>query len=210
MVWAAPTLVPTAGYHRGVLETGRGLLRVSRAALATLLVLGLASSAHTLGGGHAPGPLAGTVLALVVGPLAWWCTRRRLSAVRLLALLGGAQVLVHAALTAMAPGTGTGSALHVHGGLPAGLGGSAGALEAGHAAGPGMLLAHVVATVVTALLLARAEEVLWRVVLRLLPRRARTPRVPARVRTAPRPEVVVLGGRPLRPLGGRAPPVVLA
>jgi hypothetical protein len=186
------------------------VLHVSRAAVATLLVLGLASSAHTLGGGDAPGPMAGVVLALVVGPLAWWCTRRRLSAVRLLALLGGAQVLVHAALTAMAPGAGTGSALHVHGGLPPGLGGSDGPLHAHHGIGPGMLLAHVVATVVTALVLARAEDVLWRVVLLLLPRRTRPARVPAGFRTAPSPVVVAVTGRVPRPLGGRAPPVVLA
>ncbi len=193
-----------------MLDTGRGALRAARAAFTTLLVLGLATSAHTLGGGHAPGFMATAVLTLVVGPLAWWCARRHLGALRLVVLLGGAQALVHAGLTAMAPSAGTGSALHVHGGLPAGLGGVASTGAGHHAPGTSMLLAHAVATVVTALVLARAEDVLWRVVLLLLPRATPRVRVPAAARTAPEPVLLALTGRAPRPVGGRAPPLAVA
>ncbi len=194
-----------------MLETGRGLLRASRAALATLLVLGLAVSAHTLGGGTPPGLMASVVLALLVAPVAWWCARRRLGPVRLVALLGGAQVAVHLALSAMAPVSGGASPVHVHGGLPPDLGpASDAAVHAQHTPGASMLLAHVVATVLTALVLARAEDVLWRVVTLLLPRPLGRPGIPVEVRTAAAPAVVVLSGRAPRPLGGRAPPVALA
>lgn len=193
-----------------MLETGRGALRVARAAVATLLVLGLGTSAHTLGGGAAPGLMASVVLALLVGPVAWWCTRRRLDAPRLLALLGGAQAAVHLTLSAMAPVTGTAVAGHVHGGLPPGLAADASVAGHGHLPGGSMLLAHLAATVLAALLLARAEGVLWQVVSLLLPRLPTRVRVPAQVRTAVAPVLAVLAGRTPRPLGGRAPPVAPA
>ena len=104
-----------------MLDTGRGVLRATRAALVTLLVVGLAASAHALGGGAAPGLIASGVLALLVGPVAWWCTRRRMTSLRLVMLLGGAQAAVHVALATMAPVAGTATAAHVHGALPAGL-----------------------------------------------------------------------------------------
>ncbi len=193
-----------------MLQTGRGVLRASRAAVATLLVLGLAGSAHTMGGGAAPGPMAVLVLALLVGPVAWWCTRRRLDTAHLFLLLGGTQVAVHLVLSAMAPVTGTAAAAHVHEGLPAGLGAGGAVAAHEHLPGAGMLLLHVAATVLTALLLARAEDVLWRVVTLLLPRYAGRVRLPAGARTTVDPVVVVLSGRAPRPLGGRAPPVALA
>lgn len=193
-----------------MLETGRGVLRASRAAVATLLVLGLGSSVHTLAGGAAPGPMASVVLALLVGPVAWWCTGRRLDTARLLALLGGAQAGVHLTLAAMAPVTGTAAAAHVHEGLPSALGTAATVTAHGHLPGASMLLAHVAATVLTALVLARAEDVLWRVVTLLLPRAPRRVRVPTPARLAAIPAVVVLTGCTPRPVGGRAPPVALA
>jgi len=187
-------------------------VRASRAALATLLVLGLAASAHTLGGGAPPGTLAGVVLALLVGPIAWWCTRRELGVLGLTGLLAGAQVLVHAGLSAMAPAAGTASAAHVHAALPAGLAGGPGTAAAQPSHGPGttMLLWHVVATVVTALLLARAEDVLWRVVRLLLPPVAASRSLPATARAVVAPVVVLRSGRSLRPVGGRAPPLAPA
>jgi hypothetical protein len=197
-----------------VLEAGRGVVRASRAAVATLLVLGLAASAHTLGGGVAPGALALAVLALLISPLTWWATRRRLGPWRLVALLGGAQALVHAGLTAMAPHAGTAAAGHVHGGVPAGLvaeaAGATASAHPGHGLGASMLLAHALATAVTAVVLSRAEDVLWRVVAVLLPRVGRPAPAPLLVRPLRAPEPLALAGRSPRPLGGRAPPVVLA
>lgn len=187
------------------------MLRASRASLQALLVLGLAASAHTLGGGTAPGPVSLGVLGLLLAPVAWWASGRQLRAGRLLALLGGAQALVHAALTAMSPGVGDGLARHVHGGLPTALGASPAVADHVHPAlGPSMLLAHGAATVLAALLLAHAESVLWRALARLLPRVPAAVRVRACAPVLPEPAPLRLTGRSVRPLGGRAPPLAVA
>ncbi|MBM6404689.1 hypothetical protein JQN72_10595 [Phycicoccus sp. CSK15P-2] len=186
---------------------GHGVLRASRAALATLLVLGLAVSAHSGGGGHVPGVAAWLVLGALVAPVAWWATRRRLGALPLLILLGGAQTLVHGALLAMAPTSGGSASAHVHGAVPVGLGPEA--AHTAHVPGTSMVLAHVVGTVVSALLLARAEDVLWRLVASLLPVLPDPARPPFVGRPTPAPAPRPLAGRPVRPVGGRAPPAVL-
>ena len=193
-----------------MLDTGRGVLRATRAALVTLLVVGLAASAHALGGGAAPGLITSGVLALLVGPVAWWCTRRRMTSLRLVVLLGGAQAAVHVALATMAPAAGTATAAHVHGSLPAGLAAGGGAVAHASHADPSMLLAHLAGTVLTALLLARGEDVLWRVVVLLLPHTVTPVSPPPRPLTCSAPVLPVLTGRAPRPLGGRAPPVALA
>ena len=112
--------------------------------------------------------------------MAWWCTGVVWAPRACWLLLGGAQAAVHLVLSAMAPVTGTAAAAHVHEGLPAGLGAGGAVVAHGHLPGAGMLLLHVAATVLTALLLARAEDVLWRVVTLLLPRYAGRVRVPSR------------------------------
>ena len=80
-----------------------GVVRATRAALLTALVVLLAASAHGLAGGHVTSPLALGVLAAAISPVAWWATRRQLGARASLALLGGGQALVHLGLVAMAP-----------------------------------------------------------------------------------------------------------
>lgn len=187
-------------------------VRAVRATLALLAVFGVTAAAHQVGGGSPPGPLAFLVLALLLGPVVWVVAGRRLSAGRLLLLLGGAQVAVHAGLVAMAPGRGTGAATHVHGGLPTGLG------PASSMAMPmpmthldaRMLTAHVVATLVLTLVLSRAEAALWHVVSGLLPRVV----APLRRVLVPRLAVPLVLLRPAaaapRPLGGRAPPLAPA
>ena len=109
----------------------------------------------------------------------------------------------------MAPQVGTGAARHVHEPFPAAVAGSAHAAHLAPSAG--MLTAHVVATVVLAVLLSRAEAALWHVVRALLPRLPGAvlpvvlpPRLPAHD-DAP----VLVGLVPL-PLGGRAPPVAFS
>ncbi len=190
---------------------GVGTVRAARAAVALLVVLGISSAAHQAGGGEPPGLVALAFLALLVGPPTWLATGRQLTTPTLVALLGGAQVVVHVALRTMVPGHGSGTAVHVHGGVPAGLAtGAAPAMPAMPQLDPPMLLAHVVATLVLAVVLARAEAALWHVVSALLPRA--TP--PARWPLVPRFAVAVVAPRPVgrapRPVGGRAPPVVPA
>ena len=152
--------------------------RALRAVTVTALVLTLAAAGHTAGGGGLPsaGVLAGVGLAVLV-PVSWACGRR-LSAARLLLLLGTAQLVLHHVLTALAAAATCPSAAggHPHRGLhervigAAGdAGGAGGCLAhlatAGHhqAAGTGaaMPAGHVVAVALTAVGLARIEKILW-------------------------------------------------
>ncbi|GGL40475.1 hypothetical protein GCM10012283_23780 [Phycicoccus endophyticus] len=189
------------------------MLRLLRAAVATLSVLGISAAAHQVGGGEAPGAVAMGVLALLVGPPTWLATGRRLTAPALFALLAAAQGAVHVGLATMMPGHGSAAHVHVHGALPGGLATGASAPE--HVMpmtqlDPPMLLAHVVATLVLALLLARAEDALWRVVSALLPRITSPARVPGLPRLTVPATAPARATRPVRPLGGRAPPLAFA
>lgn len=192
-------------------RAGTGMLRGARTAVAVLAVLGVSTAAHQLGGGRAPGALALLVLVVLLAPPTWLVLCRRLSAPALAALLGAGQAAVHLALAAMAPGHGTAGAPHLHDALPTGLDtGSSAAMAPMAGSGARMLLAHVVATLVLAVVLARAEAALWHVVSSLLPRVVAPLRRPLLLRYAlavvtPRP-----AGRAPLPVGGRAPPLVLA
>lgn len=195
-------------------RAGTGVLRAARTAVAVLAVLGVSAAAHQLGGGRVPGTLALLVLALLLAPPTWLALGRRLSAPSLVALLGAGQGAVHLGLAAMTPGAGSAGAPHLHDALPTGLAASSSAATAPMApmAGSGgpMLLAHVLATLVLAVVLARAEAALWHVVSSLLPRVVAPLRRPVLLRhalaeVAPRP-----AGRAPLPVGGRAPPLVLA
>lgn len=166
----------------------------------------LAAGAHTLGGGQLPSPAVLIPTVGLVGLVATVLTARRMRFGPLLGLLAVEQVLLHLGFglgTAgpMAPGAGTGGSVvtlmaghHDLGSLAATVGadtadptvaGTAmGALSAlvmpGSAMnGPTMLIAHLVATVLTALVIARGEAWLWSVVSRLI-RRAGKPVVLAR------------------------------
>lgn len=192
-----------------MVPAGQGVVRGARASLAVLVVLGLAVSAHTLAGGGAPGSVALVLLGGAVVPVAWWAAARRLTLPVLLAFLAGAQVFVHLGLAAMAPASGgTSVPRHVHELLPAGLGASGGVVTGGP--GTTMLLAHTVATVLAALVLARADRALWRAVLRLLPVVPVPGPVPVVVRVAAPGPAVPRSGRTVRPLGGRAPPLLVS
>jgi hypothetical protein len=162
------------------------------------------------------------VLGVMLTPVVLAATRVRLSAGRAAALLAGAQLGIHLSLHAMHPVTGSATAMHhVHGGDAAvlasahasgALGASAEMVGMAHMGGflgltPVMLLAHTVATVMTAWLVARGEALLWAVVATLLPRLPRPVRLPRRG-----PSHLTLPPQRLReavrsgPLGSRAPP----
>lgn len=157
--------------------------RAARALVVTGLLVALTTSAHTLGGGTVSAG-ASLVLTLLVLPAIGYAVERRLGARALLLLLGAGQGLGHALLAAMAPSAhgvaerlpghlalhdtvalalvGTGVVDH------AAVAGGHGGLAGGHG-GLTMLLAHALATVILAVLLAKGEEALWAVVARLLP-----------------------------------------
>jgi len=164
-----------------------GALRVARGLALALVVVGTASTAHLAGGGALPPGLLLAGVVVAAASAAHAATARRLTLAGTLVLLGAGQVVLHAALTVLAaPATGGGAAVappsgdlqvHAHGGPHSGLllpvhaaapaAGAAGAgLDAAAAdplagAAAAMLAAHVVATLVCAVVLAAADRSLW-------------------------------------------------
>lgn len=183
-------------------------MRQLRAAVATLVVVGLGGSAHAMGGGPALRPLPAVVLLLLVGPLVWLTVRTRTSLPRMVLAVGAGQVVTHLALVAMAPsqgGTALGAHGHVHGAVAAT--GNGPSLPAGLHLTGSMLAAHLLATVLAGLLLTLGEDVVRAVVARMFTV-LRVPHV--LVTLAPLPGVGPvrrLAGRTVRPVGGRAPPL---
>lgn len=182
------------------------MVRELRAAVATLLVVGLGAFAHTVAGGAPLQLVPAAVLVVVVGPLVWLLLRSRTSLPRMVVAIAVGQVVTHVTLAAMAPSTGgSATTAHVHGAVALSSEGSA-ALAGVHLTAP-MLVAHLAATLVAGVLLTRGEDVL-RAVVRWMLTEAFAAQVPA---TTAR--VVVDGGPPVltdrsvRPVGGRGPPL---
>jgi hypothetical protein len=188
-----------------------GVLRLARAWVAVTLTLGLATAGHSVGGAL-PTP-ALLVLAILLAPLALAATGVRWSFGRAVGALGAGQVLVHVLLTSMAPATqGYATPAHLSHGSPVPSGWAATGTDV--VARPDvlgltvpMIGAHVVATLVTALVVAYAEDVLWAVLARLLP----TPVVASQLWAVPAPRPAGRAPRRLRgiPVGavaGRGPP----
>ncbi|WP_258724756.1 hypothetical protein [Cellulomonas sp. NS3] len=210
----------------------RGSARAARAAVFALLAVLLAAGAHAAGGGHVPA--LGTVLLLwlAVLPVTAALACRTWGPGALTVALGLLELGLHQALSlGSAGGPAASGTAHAtgHGGVPSAHGAHAGphgdahAAHAGHAAtthasaadvasaagpehhtGLPMLLGHVVATVLTALLLAHGDALLARlwawVTLRDLPRSEATALV-LRATPAPRwrvraalPPLVAAGG----------------
>ena len=186
---------------------GARLLRVGVLGGSGLL---LATLAHTIGGGRLPGPAVLLVTGFLVGLVALVATARR---VRFPVLLGGLaleQVLLHLVLDAAAASAGCTPVAMVHHAMTQ-LG-----CGPGHAMGPSggwsMLVAHALATLVTAWLLARGEAWWWRAadaVARAagtVPTSSRTPRRPRTATPVPYRQVLLRRTDPAAP---RGPPLVL-
>jgi hypothetical protein len=189
-----------------------------RAIVATLVVIGLGHTAHSLGGGSGPQPLAVVVLGALVAPIVWALVRRRSTALRLGLAMGAGQLVTHLALVAMAPGQGSATAPHVHGATTAGTVTAADAVASASAAGtglaatlhltPGMIAAHALATVLAAVVLSRGADAVRAVVRAILPAYPRTTAVAGIRRLAvSMPTLLVPTGRAVRPVGGRGPPL---
>jgi hypothetical protein len=130
--------------------------------LATVIVV-LAVGAHVLGGGGTPSVSVVGVCAALVMLCCTVATGRRLSAVAITAILGGAQLVLHhvfsiaGAVTSDQHGVSTAMVDHL---------GSAPVVSAGMAPAGGhgeamMVLTHGVATVICALALTLGERALW-------------------------------------------------
>ncbi|MEZ0493207.1 hypothetical protein AB2L28_13275 [Kineococcus sp. TBRC 1896] len=219
-----------------------GVLRVLRSVVVTVVIVVLAAVAHVVGGGLVPsGMLAGAVV-VAVALTVHLVTRWRLSTATVFALLAGGQLLLHQVFMSLdSARTGPldvqtlnampmGRPAHAHSpGIDSALDSatavsSMGSMHTAGAAGVDvgpwtltpMLAAHVVATVVTALVLASGERALWRlwawlaplVVALLAPSQVVAARLPRASRAAferrPVHEVVLV-----RALSRRGPPVGL-
>jgi hypothetical protein len=171
--------------------------------------------AHRLGGADTPGLFPIVALTALLWPLAVLATRRRLGPVALLTGLGAGQLLGHGLFGWLGSGAaGATASLSVeclqhatHLGVSAACA-TDGVAVASHAhvetvTGLPMLAAHLAATLLTALLVARGERVLWRVldlVLRALPvlltpMAGRAPRPTAPLFLPSRLDRAVLAGR---------------
>lgn len=141
----------------------RALFRLSRAAVVSGATVFLAAGAHAMAGGSLPDPLiVAGLLAIAALPAVWLCGRK-VSPAAMIAVLGAGQLVLHEAFGVLSQSSATAPALaptagHVHVLGPI-AGHAVGA--AGHSEGAGMLLAHALATLATALLLARGEAALW-------------------------------------------------
>ena len=180
-------------------------MRQLRAAVATLVVVGLGASGHVVAGGAALQPVAAAVLVLVVAPPVWLLLRSRTSMPRMVLAIAAGQALTHLALAAMAPSTGGAEvAVHVHG---AGLSSTGSVAPSALHLSSSMLLAHLAATALAAVLLTRGADGLRAVARWLLPAVPATP-VPLRTcRTVAEADTRGLTGRAVRPVGGRGPPL---
>jgi len=125
-------------------DPGRGGVRAARSVAVGLVVSGVASASHLVGGGAHTSWLAVAAATVVVALVAAFLTGRRLGTTTLVVLLAVAQVGVHALSG------------YLHGQLP------------WH--DPSMLLAHLAGVAVSALLLSRGERLLWRLHAWLRPR----------------------------------------
>lgn len=190
-------------------EPGRAVV-LTRALVLAATSTAVSALAHVVGGGRAPlGPLLG--LAALQLALATRVGRRPLTAGRVVAWAAAAQAATHLTLAWLHPATGTDVVVLGHHGLEH----AHAAAAAGHAttgsAGLAMLAAHVLGTLVVALLAPGADRAAaavvarWSVVLAAL--EAPSPLVAPRPHAAPTP-APARSTSPLRhALVRRGPPV---
>jgi len=164
-----------------VLSPVAGPLRVTRAALVATLVLALGAAAHAAAGGHLPDPLVLAALAAFTLAGTLVAARARFTVPRLVGVLGAAQAGLHVALDtlghAAAACVPAGAATAGHGGHgtvvctgSAAVPDAAASVAGTGGAGAWMVVAHAVATLVLAVVLARGERALERLLAWLTPR----------------------------------------
>jgi hypothetical protein len=198
------------GRLTGMRTPTRGAVRVARAVAFGVAVLTIAAGAHVAAGGVLPSVTILALLAVPVTVVAVALTGRRCGPVLLVGSMAAAQVLLHQTLVALTT--------QVPGDMAGQMSAASTSAMDGHAIAHTdgwsvtMTAAHVVATLVTALLLARGEQALWQLVSRLLPTLACIPRLLA---CGPRQALVLLSVPALRPSlvsggsGLRGPPARL-
>ncbi|GAB3526229.1 hypothetical protein [Arthrobacter monumenti] len=132
--------------------------RRTRTAVMAASTIALAAAAHVLGGGSLPKPDVFLLLAgLVILPIAG-LTARKVSTPAMMAVLGIGQVILHEAFVLLGPAHSMGMAAHGHG---MAHGSSPSLLGSAMLSSPVMLGAHCLATVATAVVLAKNEAALF-------------------------------------------------
>jgi hypothetical protein len=163
-------------------------VRLARSVAAALVCVLAAAVGHVAAGGALPALAAAAVFA-GAAPVAWLLSSRRVTPGQLTGLLVLCQVCVHL-------------------GAPSGHSGDM-------SMGPGMVLGHALATLVSAAVLARGERFVWRLAERLGLRAAPLLRTVAAIPSV-RPPLAVVAPRSLRDVrlahsrSLRGPPVSLA
>jgi hypothetical protein len=173
------TAAPAGGSGLASGPPTSGALRWLRGAVVGLAATGVAGAGHLTAGGGLPSGTALAPLTLVAVAAGVGLSNRRWTAIPLMTMLLGAQVVFHVAFGGMghpqmshpmsqAVSQGTAgvtnhlgpSSVDSAGGLQTG-GSAAGMVMTGHT-GATMLAAHLLAALVTALLLRRGEDWCWR------------------------------------------------
>ncbi len=179
-------------------DPSSGWTRILRVAVLSGASLGLAALAHLLGGGELPSLALSLPLLLAIGTVAALVTARRCRLPILLALLGVGQLILHLLFQAGSRTLGGAGATGPHAGhelCPAGIA-LPSIIDANQQPHAWLMLAgHVLATTLTAWLLARGEAALWRLAERFL--RATRSSLTPWPRSAARDRV--LGTRPVLP-----------
>ena len=137
--------------------------RFLRTGLIGSIILGFAAGGHVAGGGELPAPAILTALcALIILPVAI-LTRTRLSLPVFAGLLGAGQLCLHWAFSALSGASSAAQLQPGHAGHISVAPETVSAIASTHAAASDwqMPAAHAVATLGTALVLARGEQALW-------------------------------------------------
>ncbi|WP_138444868.1 hypothetical protein [Sinomonas susongensis] len=195
----------------------RALFRLSRAVVIAAATVFLAAGAHVAGGGILPDPLIVAGILALVALAVMTLTGRKIRPWLMLAVLGTGQFGLHEVFGALsdsasAPSALSPSAEHVHVLAALSAPGIPGHLHGGSNS-TSMLVAHAIATVLTALLLARGEAALWallawlRPLVRLLVAASPLPRPTAPAFTE---EALPRAWRSLRLPARRGPPSAFA
>jgi hypothetical protein len=182
-------LAPASAPVAAALSSGAG--RWARGGTVGLVAVGVALAGHVAGGASTPEPAALAAVALGAAFIGVALSGRQWTLGPLLSLLLGAQAVLH---VMFGPGD---PAAPVVGGIPHAHHHAAAAATADHAA-LGMLPAHVLAVLITALLLRRGEQWCWAPA-RALARPLRIALLAGAPPVPPRSGLPVTGQRPSSP-----------
>ncbi len=143
-----------------------------RSGAISLVIVLLAAGAHVIGGGELPAVPVLLALVALTGLAATLATRFKLNFTAMTALLGTSQLALHEAFTALSPVTATapGNSHHAAESLNPLLYTATPHLhELGTTLGTAMFAGHILATIGSAVILAKGEAALWQLAAWLRP-----------------------------------------